>query len=220
MWARVLLFGHHPNLPMRALIASGRIRFGVFELDLRSGELRKLGIKIKLHNQPFQVLATLLEHPGEVVTREQLRRKLWPADTFVDFDVGLNSAIKKLRDALGESAEAPRYVETLPRRGYRFIAPVEQVVPGTTGCQAAEIPAQGTAGVAKTPASTDQDGSRPLPADARRRGSRRIAGDAPHAEYRRLATTTSESKRCEANSIHRCAAAREPQRRPCAGVFR
>ena len=148
---------------MTALNASGRIRFGVFELDLRSGELRKLGIKIKLHNQPFQVLATLLEHPGEVVTREQLRRKLWPADTFVDFDVGLNSAIKKLRDALGESAEAPRYVETLPRRGYRFIAPVEQVVPGTTGCEAAEILAQRTASVAKTPASTESTAVTPSP---------------------------------------------------------
>jgi DNA-binding winged helix-turn-helix (wHTH) protein len=100
---------------------SKRVRFDVFEADLRSGELRKHGIKIKLHHQPFQVLAMLLEHPGEVVTREELKSKLWPLDTFVDFDVGLNSAVKKLRDALGDSAEIPRYVETLPRRGYRFI---------------------------------------------------------------------------------------------------
>ena len=83
----------------------------------------KHGIRLKIQDQPFQVLAILLEHPGEVVTREELRQKLWPADTFVDFDTGLNSAIKKLRDALSDSAEEPRYIETLPRRGYRFIAP-------------------------------------------------------------------------------------------------
>lgn len=100
-------------------------RFGAFEVDLRSGELRKHGIRLKLQDQPFQVLANLLERPGEVVTREELRQKLWPAYTFVDFDTGLNSAIKKLRDALGDSAEEPRYIETVPRRGYRFIAPVE-----------------------------------------------------------------------------------------------
>ncbi|MGB8851897.1 MAG: winged helix-turn-helix domain-containing protein [Candidatus Acidiferrales bacterium] len=92
---------------------------------MRSGELRKHGIRLKLQDQPFQVLALLLEHPGEVVTREELRRKLWPADTFVDFDTGLNSAVKKLRDALSDSAEEARYIETLPRRGYRFIAHVE-----------------------------------------------------------------------------------------------
>jgi len=106
---------------MAASTPSERVRFGVFEADLRSGELRKQGVKIKLHHQPFQVLTMLLEHPGEVVTREELKSKLWPFDTFVDFDVGLNSAVKKLRDALSDSAEIPRYVETLPRRGYRFI---------------------------------------------------------------------------------------------------
>ena len=106
---------------MAASTPSERVRFGVFEADLRSGELRKQGVKIKLHHQPFQVLSMLLEHPGEVVTREELKSKLWPFDTFVDFDVGLNSAVKKLRDALSDSAEIPRYVETLPRRGYRFI---------------------------------------------------------------------------------------------------
>src|SRR5712664_3638445 len=110
---------------MTMAIPSSRVRFGGFEVDLRSGELHKQGIKIKLHDQPFQVLAALLEHPGELVTREHLHQKLWPADTFVDFDVGLNSAIKRLRDALGDSAEQPRYIETLPRRGYRFIARVE-----------------------------------------------------------------------------------------------
>jgi TolB-like protein/DNA-binding winged helix-turn-helix (wHTH) protein/Flp pilus assembly protein TadD len=106
---------------MAASTSSKRVRFGVFEVDLRSGELHKHGVKIKLHHQPFQVLTMLLEHPGQVVTREELKSKLWPFDTFVDFDVGLNSAVKKLRDALGDSAEIPHYVETLPRRGYRFI---------------------------------------------------------------------------------------------------
>jgi TolB-like protein/DNA-binding winged helix-turn-helix (wHTH) protein/Flp pilus assembly protein TadD len=92
---------------------------------MRAGELRKHGIRLKLHRQPFQVLSLLLEHPGDVVTREELRHKLWPGDTFVDFDTGLNSAVKKLRDALCDSAEEPRYIETLPRRGYRFIAQVQ-----------------------------------------------------------------------------------------------
>jgi len=110
---------------MEATARSRRTRFGAFEVDLRSGELHKHGIRLKLQDQPFHVLALLLEHPGDVVTREELRQKLWPADTFVDFDTGLNSAIKKLRDVLGDSAEEPRYIETLPRRGYRFIAPVE-----------------------------------------------------------------------------------------------
>lgn len=117
--------------PVRLVMAiptpSERVRFGVFEADLRSGELRKHGIKIKLHHQPFQVLAMLLEHPGELVTREELKNKLWPLDTFVDFDVGLNSAVKKLRGALGDSAEIPRYVETLPRRGYRFVGSVSNI---------------------------------------------------------------------------------------------
>src|SRR5258705_6842403 len=102
-----------------------KIRFGAFDVDLRSGQLYKHGIRLKLQDQPFQVLALLLQHPGDLVTREDLRQKLWPADCFVDFDTGLNNAIKKLRDALGDSAEEPRYIETLPRRGYRFIAPVE-----------------------------------------------------------------------------------------------
>ncbi len=101
-----------------------RIQFGAFELDSAAGELRKHGNKIKLQEQPLQILQQLLEHPGEVVTREELQKRIWPADTFVDFDHGLYSAVQRLRDALGDSAETPRYVETLPRRGYRFIAPV------------------------------------------------------------------------------------------------
>ncbi len=102
-----------------------RVRFGVFDVDFRAGELRKRGIKIKLHGQPLEVLAMLLERPGEVVTREEIRQKLWPADTFVDFDHGLNKAVTKLREALGDDADNPRFVETLPRRGYRFIGAVE-----------------------------------------------------------------------------------------------
>lgn len=98
------------------------LRFGVFEVDLRARELHKHGMKVKLQDQPFQVLAILLEHPGEVVTREDLRKRLWPEDTFVDFDHSLGTAINKIREALGDSAESPRYIETLPRRGYRFIA--------------------------------------------------------------------------------------------------
>jgi TolB-like protein/DNA-binding winged helix-turn-helix (wHTH) protein/Flp pilus assembly protein TadD len=104
---------------------SVRLRFGVFELDLRAGELRKHGLRVRLQEQPFQVLALLLEHPGEVVTREELQKKLWPADTFVDFDHGLNKAINKLRESLGDSAESPRFVETIARRGYRFLAEVK-----------------------------------------------------------------------------------------------
>jgi cholera toxin transcriptional activator len=100
-------------------------RFGVFELDLSAGELRKSGVKLRLQGQPFQVLTLLLERAGDVVTREELRQKLWPSDTFVDFDHSLNTAINKVREALGDSATSPRYVETLARRGYRFIAPVE-----------------------------------------------------------------------------------------------
>ena len=114
---------------MEAVPQTRRTRFGPYEVDLRSGEVHKHGIRLKLQDQPFQVLALLLEHSGEVVTRDEFRQKLWPADTFVDFDTGLNSAIKKLRDVLSDSADEPRYIETLPRRGYRFIAPVENGPP-------------------------------------------------------------------------------------------
>ncbi|HTC57936.1 MAG TPA: winged helix-turn-helix domain-containing protein [Candidatus Sulfotelmatobacter sp.] len=100
----------------------------MFELDLAAGELRKNGTKLRLQDQPFQVLALLLERVGDVVTREELRQKLWPADTFVDFDHSLNTAVNKLRETLGDSASSPRYIETLARRGYRFIAPVQNMV--------------------------------------------------------------------------------------------
>jgi TolB-like protein/DNA-binding winged helix-turn-helix (wHTH) protein len=103
------------------------LRFGTFEVDVRAGELRKQGVRIKLQQQPFQVLTVLLQRPGQVVTREELRSQNWPADTFVDFDNSLNTAINKLREALGDSAESPRFIETLPRRGYRFIGSVDGV---------------------------------------------------------------------------------------------
>src|SRR5215469_7176189 len=102
------------------------VRFGPFELNLQSGELFKHGRKIKLQTQSFLILASLLERPGEVLTREELRQKLWPSDIFVDFEVGLSVGINRLRDVLDDSAGKPRFIETLPRRGYRFIAPLEK----------------------------------------------------------------------------------------------
>ena len=103
------------------------VRFGVFEVDLRAGELRKKGIRIRLQGQPFLLLVTLLKQQGEVITREELRGTLWPEGTFIDFDHSLGTAVNKLREVLGDSAANPRFIETLPRRGYRFIAPIEAV---------------------------------------------------------------------------------------------
>jgi DNA-binding winged helix-turn-helix (wHTH) protein len=100
-------------------------RFGMFEVDLQAGELRKAGLRIKLQEQPFQILTLLLERPGQVVTREELCQRLWPTNTFIDFDHSLNSAVKKLRRVLGDDPDNPRFIETLPRRGYRFLALVE-----------------------------------------------------------------------------------------------
>ena len=121
--------------------ARGVVRFGVFEVDLAARELRKRGVRVKLQEQPFRLLAALLERPGQVVTREEIQARLWPDDTFVDFDKSLNTAAQKVRQALGDSAETPRFVETIPRRGYRFVAPVEHSVPpGTVKPQAALWP--------------------------------------------------------------------------------
>src|SRR5882757_11285019 len=102
-------------------------RFGVFEVDAADGELRRGGKPVKMREQSFRILVFLLEHSGEIVTRESLRGVLWPSDTFVDFDHSLNTAVMKLRDALGDSADTPLYIETLPKRGYRFIAPMTVV---------------------------------------------------------------------------------------------
>jgi DNA-binding winged helix-turn-helix (wHTH) protein len=115
--------------------ASRLIQFGDFAIDPHAGELFKKGTKIKLQQQPFQVLAILLERPGDLVTREELRERIWPADTFVDFDHSLNTAVKKLRQALGDGTRKPRYVETLPRKGYRFLGTVKgaaKVAPAPT----------------------------------------------------------------------------------------
>jgi len=116
-------------------------RFGIFELDLAAGELRKKGVKLRLQEQPLQVLTVLLERAGAIVTREELQRRLWPSDTFVDFDHSLNTAINKVRETLGDLASSPRYVETVARKGYRFIAPVqweslpERAAPAWSGVQ-------------------------------------------------------------------------------------
>ena len=111
--------------------ASRLIQFGDFAIDPHAGELFKKGKKIKLQQQPFQVLVILLERPGDLVTREELRQRIWPADTFVDFDHSLNTAVKKLRQALGDGTQKPRYVETLPRKGYRFLETVKAAVKST-----------------------------------------------------------------------------------------
>ena len=119
-----------------------RVRFGAFEADLQAGELRKSGIRVRLQDQPFRVLALLLERSGEVVSREDLRQEIWPDDTFVDFDHSLNTAINKIREALGDSATHPRFVETIPRRGYRFVFPVEGLV--STQKRSQELPSSGS----------------------------------------------------------------------------
>src|ERR1700683_3478634 len=114
---------------MKAVQPFRRFRFGVFEADLRTGELTKLGKRVRLQEQPFQLLAMLLEKPGELVIREELRERLWP-ETIVDFDHGLNKAISKIREAIGDSAENPRFIETVASRGYRFLADVAVVQGG------------------------------------------------------------------------------------------
>jgi len=113
---------------------TSKVRFGIFELDTLSGELLKAGTKVRLQGQPFQVLKAMVERPGRVVTREELQQRLWPDETFVDFEDGLSTAVRKIRQALGDSASSPRFIETLPKRGYRFIAPVDdgkEKVPGS-----------------------------------------------------------------------------------------
>jgi DNA-binding winged helix-turn-helix (wHTH) protein len=114
--------GGVPELP-------DRVAFGEFVLDLRTGQLRRGRVRIKLPGQGLLVLTALLERPGELVTRDELRRRLWEKETFVDFEHGVNAAVKRLRESLGDSAASPRFVETLPRRGYRFIAAVQQFPP-------------------------------------------------------------------------------------------
>ena len=118
---------------MSEIPAAARYRFGTFEADAVTSELRRQGLRVRLAAQPFQILVLLLERPGELVTREEICRALWPDDTFVDYEHGVNSAVNRIREALGDAAGNPRFIETLARRGYRFIAPVDRigVIPGT-----------------------------------------------------------------------------------------
>ncbi len=117
---------------MTALPPARRYRFGVFEADASTGELRRQGVRVKLNAQPFQVLCLLLERPGDLLTRDEICKLLWPDGTFVDYEHGVNSAVNRIREALGDTAGSPRFVETLARRGYRFVAPVERIAPGET----------------------------------------------------------------------------------------
>jgi DNA-binding winged helix-turn-helix (wHTH) protein len=134
-----------PHMP-ESLSTPQVVRFGIFEIDLRSGELRKGGLKVRLQEKPFQILAVLLERPGELVTREELKQRLWPDGTFVDFNHGLGTAVKKLRQALGDSSDNPRFIETLPKRGFRFIGPVEGTE-GTRGELSPSAAGVGEAGI-------------------------------------------------------------------------
>src|SRR5271167_2282269 len=129
-----------------------KVRFGPFELDRQSGELFKLGQKLNLHGQPIEVLSILLERTGQVVTREELCKRLWPGDTFVDFEYSLNTAIKKLRQTLEDDPDAPRYIGTLPEKGYRFIAQVEAVA---SGVEPVAVSAVGAAETSARPSDTE-----------------------------------------------------------------
>jgi len=126
-----------------------RYRFGAFEADGATGELRRQGLRIKLNAQPFQVLLLLLDRPGQLLTREEISRELWPDGTFVDYEHGVNSAVNRIREALGDTAASPRFVETLARRGYRFVAPVERINPAE---HPAPVPGQITSGNIESPA--------------------------------------------------------------------
>ena len=123
-----------------------RYRFGIFEVDAATGELRRQGLRVKLNTQPFQLLLMLLDRPGQLLTREEISRELWPDGTFVDYEHGVNSAINRIREALGDTAASPRFLETLARRGYRFIAPVERTASGESqSSSVAETPARSPA---------------------------------------------------------------------------
>src|SRR5215469_9953092 len=148
----------------------GLVRFGPFEADFRAGELLKNGRKIRLQDQPLQVLSMLLEKPSEVVTREELRTRLWPEDTFVDFDHGLNNAINRLREALNDSADAPRFIETLPRRGYRFVGEVR--IESNTPPQSNDLLGPAKTEVSNVPAIQDYISPQPPPVPSLRRAAK------------------------------------------------
>ncbi len=178
------------------------VRFGLFEADLRARELRKRGVKVRLPDQPFQVLQLLLEHPGDVVTREELRQRLWSADTFVDFDLSLNSAVRKLREALGDSADHSTFIDTLPRRGYRFIASVER--PSLSGGR--------RAGYRILAASPPKPGSPPLGSDGPVRAAHWGAHNSEWLDWFRPDAS--------AYSLYRSAAVSESDRRRRTRVLR
>lgn len=142
-----------------------RFRFGVFEVDASTGELRKQGIRIRLSAQPFQVLLMLLDRPGEVLTREEICQAIWSNGTFVDFDHGLNSAVNRIREALGDSATNPRFVETLARRGYRFVAPVQRIASEPASSQTDEQPDPLDSSTLAATTEEDSPGLLPTPAE-------------------------------------------------------
>src|SRR5258708_4763655 len=148
------------------------VRFGIFEVDLNELELRKNGLRLKLPEQPFQILTMLLERPGEIITRDELRNRLWQTDTFVDFDHGLNNAVMRLREVLGDSSDNPRFVETIPRRGYRFIAHVDEFLPAPPA-SAAHEPAVNQIAIV-TPAAQPESASAPSEGISRLLRQRRI----------------------------------------------
>jgi len=127
---------------MTEMQREARYRFGVFEANAATGELRRQGIRVKLNTQPFQMLMLMLARPGELLTREDITRELWPEGTFVDFEHGVNSAVNRIREALGDKANNPRFVETVARRGYRFVAPVERIAAGADVARAESVPAE------------------------------------------------------------------------------
>jgi cholera toxin transcriptional activator len=131
-------------------------RFGVFEADTATGELRRKGLRVKLNAQPFQVLLLLVDRPGQLLTREEISRELWPDGTFVDYEHGVNSAVNRIREAIGDSASNPRFIETLARRGYRFVAPVERIDPATTSLEPDSESANPNSQTTLTPGSPSQ----------------------------------------------------------------
>lgn len=139
---------------------ASRYRFGVFEVDTPTGELRRQGVRVKLNAQPFQVLCLLLDRPGELLTREEISHELWPDGTFVDYDHGVNSAVNRIREALGDSANSARFIETLARRGYRFVAPVERIPARdhATAARVAPVPAEGDAPTNSPPSESRKFG--------------------------------------------------------------
>jgi TolB-like protein/DNA-binding winged helix-turn-helix (wHTH) protein/Tfp pilus assembly protein PilF len=158
---------------MQPAASSPSLRFGAYSLDLRAGELRKGASRIRLQEKPLRVLALLTERQGDLVTREELKRRLWPEDTFVDFETGLNTAVSKLRDALSDSADKPRYIETIPRRGYRFVVPVERTV-GTAGTRSGAVANGGGTRTVEIALDRDSNGAEaatvPANAPQRRKG--------------------------------------------------